>query len=106
MHFLGGQVGAAHGHMIIRNTNGVDSNHELGFGIAVAYLLTTKGLLPSYDIEFEMMRSLKAMNYEEVAERVIAGTERGTNPRGINFSNESTPIILEPEPKSSSLYSF
>ena len=94
--FLGGQIMYLNAELQIQNSLGVDVQTNAGLIGGGVFMLSTKGLIPSWGFEFEGSRWKDRIDWRSVAERTIETVKRGEAPRTINYSGETT-VILEPD---------
>ena len=94
--FLGGQVQHITGHYGVKNTNGVNINEKIGLIGGGGYILSTKGLIPSWTVEVDFSRKKGGVDWENLGDKLIREIIRLQNPKTINFTGE-VPVIFEPK---------
>lgn len=94
LNFLGAQIQSVSGSMLLKNTCGVETELKLGFIGGGAFLLSTRGLIPSWGFEIEVNRSYDKLDWIKLGNKCVSEVKRNEAPKTLNYTRE-VPVILE-----------
>ncbi len=96
LNFLGAQLMYSCGDMIIHNSSGLEVEQKVGFIGGGAFLLSLKGLIPSWGGEFTGSRHLNKIDWTDLGHRCVSEVKKVEGPKTINYSDE-VPVIFQPD---------
>ncbi|MHA1910140.1 MAG: TldD/PmbA family protein [Candidatus Kariarchaeaceae archaeon] len=96
LNFLGAQLMFSVGDMIIHNSKGLEVEQKIGFIGGGAFLLSLKGLIPSWGGDFTGSRNISKIDWTDLGNRCVSEVKKVEGPKTINYSGE-VPVIFQPD---------